>query len=283
MKNLQAYRRRIRAIKDLIQVTKAMKTVSAARLKRSQVKVLNLKPYAASLKRVLSSVAAHIDPSLHPMLQAREESKVALVVVSSDKGLCGAFNSNLLKKALPFIEERKPILICVGKKGFEHLRRSYEIEKSFVDLFFKLNFERAMEICRYLLQRYKEGAYDAIYIAYNQFISAGKYVPTVERYLPITEEIKPSEKREFIFEPSPKEILDRLIEHYIELEFWRVLLESSTAEHAARMIAMDQATRNAQDMVKRLTLEMNKLRQERITKELLDIVTAIEAMRKSIA
>ncbi len=280
MRNLQEFRRRIRAVKDLIQVTKAMKTVSAARLRRTQNKVVNYKPYAERIKIMLSELAYAI-PHAHRLFQPTEEKKPLLLVISSDKGLCGPFNYNVVRKALDFLRSREGVrLAVIGRKGREGLKRVYKIEKSITNIFQKLNFSHAKEITDYLLSGYYSGDWDSVFVLYTQFFSVGRYYPTVERFIPIPP-FKEGAPQEFIFEPGLEEVVDGLMQHYIELEIWRILLESSTAEHAARMIAMDQATRNAQDMVRSLTLQMNKLRQEKITKELLDIVTAIEAMKKS--
>ncbi len=280
MRNLQEFRRRIRAVKDLIQVTKAMKTVSAARLRRTQNKVINYKPYAERVRLMLSELAYAI-PQAHRLFQPTEEKKPLLLVVAADKGLCGPFNYNVIRKAVDFLHPRpEALLAVVGRKAKEGLRRNYKIERSIFNIFQKLNFSHAKEITDYLLSGYYSGKWDSVFVLYTQFFSVGRYYPTVERFIPIP----PFEKgapQEFIFEPGLREVVDALMKHYLELEIWRILLESSTAEHAARMIAMDQATRNAQEMVRTLTLQMNKLRQEKITKELLDIVTAIEAMKKS--
>jgi len=280
MKNLQEYRRRITSVKDLIQVTKAMKTVSAARLRRTQNKVINFKPYAARIREMLAHLASTI-PEAHPLLSPTPEEKPLLLVISSDKGLCGPFNYDIVKESEKYIKERESLrLMVVGRKGEEGLKRIHPIEKTFKNIFFKLNFSHAMEITKILIDGFKKGNWDSVFIIYTQFFSAARHYPAIEKFIPIGG-VKEEEYEECIYEPSEKEVVEDLIKHYIELEVWRILLESSTAEHAARMIAMDQATRNAQDMVKGLTLEMNKLRQEKITKELLDIVTAIEAMKKT--
>jgi len=281
MRNLQDYRRRIRAVKDLIQVTKAMKTVSAARLRRTQNKVINFKPYATRIKYMLSNLASAI-PDAHPLLGETKEEKPLLLVISADKGLCGSFNYNVIKEAERFIKEKEGTfrLIVVGRKGEEGLKRVHPIEKVYKNIFVKLNFSHAMEITKTLIDGFYKNQWDSVFITYTQFFCVGRYSPVTERFVPI-EKVEEEEMEEYIFEPEIKLVVEELIKHYIELEVWRILLESSTAENAARMIAMDQATRNAQDMVRNLTLEMNKLRQEKITKELLDIVTAIEAMKKS--
>ncbi len=280
MRNLQEFRRRIRAVKDLIQVTKAMKTVSAARLRRTQNKVINYKPYASKIRTMLSELAYAI-PQAHPLFSPTQERTPLLVVIAADKGLCGPFNYNVIRKAQEFLKEREGVrLMTVGRKAFEGLRRTYKIDKNISGIFQKLNFSHAKEITEFLLSGYYKGEWDSVFVLYTQFFSVGRYYPTVERFIPIPP-FEGEAPREFIYEPNLKDVVEGLIQHYIELEIWRILLESSTAEHAARMIAMDQATRNAQDMVRSLTLQMNKLRQEKITKELLDIVTAIEAMKKS--
>ncbi len=281
MRNLQEFRRRIRAVKDLIQVTKAMKTVSAARLRRTQNKVINYKPYAFRIKSMLSELA-HAIPQAHPLFAPTEERAPLLVVIAADKGLCGPFNYNVVRRAMEFLRERGDSvkLMTVGRKAFEGLKRLYRVERKISGIFQKLNFSHAKEITEFLLSGYYRGDWDSVFVLYTQFFSVGKYYPTVERFVPIPP-FEGEAPQEFIYEPSLMDVVEGLIEHYIELEIWRILLESSTAEHAARMIAMDQATRNAQEMVRNLTLQMNKLRQERITKELLDIVTAIEAMKKS--
>jgi F-type H+-transporting ATPase subunit gamma len=284
MANLIDIRRRIRSVKNTQQITKAMKMISAARLRRAQDRILAARPYALELRKVIGNLAARAGERLkHPLLEKRPENKVLLVVITGDKGLAGAFNANVLRRAaeavgrLPGVE-----LLLLGRKGADfYKRRSYPIRKSYTTLFSNVTVDQATEIATDLIQAYTEKQYDAVYVIYNQFKSLMAQELTVETLLPI--QTPPAEEleegvREYIFEPSAEAILEELLPHHIGIQVYRILLDSQAAEHAARMAAMDSATRNASEMIDRLTLRYNRARQAAITTELIEVVSGANAL-----
>ncbi|MEW6456472.1 MAG: ATP synthase F1 subunit gamma [Acidobacteriota bacterium] len=286
MPTLLDYRRKIRSIKNTQQMTSAMKTVSAAKLKRTQKTLLSSRPYSEKLKDVIRSLSSRVVTSLHPLLEVREEKSVDVVIVTGDKGLCGAFNSNIIKFSHEFIEEKtkesKINLILIGKKGRDFFRkRPYPIRHVWIDLFFKINYEKTLDISKKIIELYENRKTDAIYVIYNKFESLIRQKIVWEKLLPVpkweTEEVM----IDYIYEPEPREIFNELMPKYVEFLVFNILMESATAEHSARMMAMEQATKNAGDLIENLTLIMNKIRQASITKELIDIMTASEALAKS--
>jgi len=284
MANLIDIRRRIRSVKNTQQITKAMKMISAARLRRAQDRILAARPYALELRKVIGNIAARAGGRLrHPLLEKRPEHKVLLVVVTGDKGLAGAFNSNVLRRAAETIGRLPGVeLLLLGRKGADfYRRRSYPIRNSYTSLFTNVKVEQAHEIATDLIQAYTEKQYDAVYVIYNQFKSLMAQELTVETLLPI--QTPPAEElegaaREYIFEPSAEAILEELLPHHIGIQVYRILLDSQAAEHAARMAAMDSATRNASEMIDRLTLRYNRARQAAITTQLIEVVSGANAL-----
>jgi len=278
-------RRRIKSVSNIQQLTKAMKMVSVARLRRAQQRLLKARPYARKMWEVLNSLATRTEPALHPLLAEREEKKIELMIVTADKGLCGSFNTNILRKAIEFLEEEREkefFLSLVGKKGRDYFRRrDYPIKGELVDIFRDVSFGYATTLGREITGSYVKGEFDSVYMLYNEFKSALQQRVVVEKLLPIQRlEVEgPVAPIDYIYEPSAQVIFDQLLPLHINIQIYRVLLESATSEHAARMTAMDNATSNAIEMINHLTLLMNKLRQDAITKELIEVVTAADALK----
>lgn len=272
-------RRRIRSVKNTQQITKAMKMVSAAKLRRAQEAMFAARPYARKMMEVLNSLAARAQPDSHPLLQGREEKKVLLVVVTADKGLCGAFNANIIRTAVRFLEEKEGkerALDLVGRKGRDFFkRRTYKVRAEHVGIFSALQYPVAQGIARELMRTYEAGETDRVYILYNEFKSVIQQRVVIEQLLPIRrQELHPHEPAlDYVYEPDPAKIVSEMLPKHVEIQVWRALLESAAAEHGARMAAMDAATNNAGEMIDRLTLYMNKVRQAAITKEIIEVVS----------
>jgi F-type H+-transporting ATPase subunit gamma len=272
-------RRRIRSVKNTQQITKAMKMVSAAKLRRAQEAMFAARPYARKMMEVLNSLASRATPDAHPLLTKREGNKTLLVVVTSDKGLCGGFNANIVRAATRFLEERTArelSLTLVGRKGRDFFRRrSYRVRSEQVGVFQALQYPVAQKIAQSLIESYVAGEVDEVYLAFNEFKSVIQQRVVVERLLPIQAGTfdPTSPALDYIYEPTPAHIFDHMLPKHVEVQVWRALLESMAAEHGARMAAMDAATRNAGDMIERLTLYMNKVRQAAITKEIIEVVS----------
>ena len=283
MANVLDIRRRIRSVKNTQQITKAMKMVSAAKLRRAQERVINARPYANKILDVLNSVVTRSESKSHPLLEERGDQHIQLVVVTADKGLCGAFNANIIKAAQAFIDEKRDrqlTLNCVGRKGRDFFRRrSAPIAHEFVNIFHRLEYSNAKEIAGKLMQEFAAKELDAIYLVYNEFKSVIQQRIVVERLLPIQRLEAASEKTliDYIYEQPPGEIFSSLIPKYVEIQVYRALLESAAAEHGARMTAMEAATNNAIEMIDTLTLTMNRARQAGITKEIIEIVSGAAA------
>ena len=304
MPTLLDYRRRIRSVKSTQQITRAMKFVSAAKLRRAQEGVFAARPYAKEIIRVLRSAAARMEFPAHPLLQRRPEEKILVMVLTGDRALAGAFNSNVLRHALDFIRERhaqKLDLIVVGKKGRDTLRkRGYSFVAEYLDVSSKVEFAKAKEIATRVAELYTSGEVDAVYAIYNEFKNVMVQNLRAEKLLPVDPEvIKKSPEGEelaahagpggslptepapdgqgrlvdYIYEQPVEQIFAGLVPRYLEAEIFRILLESAAAEHAARMTAMDAATRNASELIEKLTLRMNNIRQAAITKEIIEIVS----------
>ncbi|MBK6404156.1 MAG: ATP synthase F1 subunit gamma [Holophagales bacterium] len=292
MPNLIDIRRRIRSVKSTQQITKAMKMVAASKLRRSQERVIAARPYAATLGATLASVTGRIPPRedgapAHPLLAQREEKKVVLVVVTGDKGLCGAFNTNVNRAAGAFVREKKKAgvevsLVTLGRKGTDFWkRRTVPILEARPGLFQRFGYDTAAEVARSLATRFTQGEVDAVYVVFNEFKSVISQIVGVKRLLPIelTELGANEGGTDYIFEPGPDVILGRLLPRHVEFQLFRVLLESNAAENAARMTAMESATKNAGEMIDSLTLTYNRARQAKITKELIEIVSGAEALK----
>jgi F-type H+-transporting ATPase subunit gamma len=286
MANTQDLRRRIRSIRNTMQLTRAMKMVSGAKLRRAQNRVMSARPYAERTRHILASLACRADPELNPLLQSRDGRQAEFLVVTSDRGLCGAFNASLLRTAENYAVDNLPghdvTWSCVGKKGRDHFRhRGHPVDRAWVDVFRDFGFDLAVEIARAMTDRYLKGEADSIYLAYNQFKSAIQSVPTVLRLLPVEAPEATAEEQgaeDYIYEPSAEGLLSDLLPHYLEITLFRALLESSAAEHAARMTAMDNATKNAGELIESLTLTMNRVRQASITTEIIEVVSGAQAL-----
>jgi len=273
-------RRRIRSVKNTQQITKAMKMVAAAKLRRAQERMFAARPYAGGLRQVLASVATRVDISAHPLLQTREpERNVVVVVVTADRGLCGAFNANVIRAAQNFIREHAfegVELLTIGRKASDFFRRRPIPIRKNVFVAQALSLDVAKEIADSLIKDFIDEKIDGVYVVYNEFKSLIAQHVRAERLLPIAREFEADPTRpaiDYLYEPGPEQILSDLLPKHIEFQLYRVLLESAAAEQGARMTAMEAATKNASDMINYLTLTYNRIRQAAITKEIIEIVS----------
>jgi len=284
MPSLLDIRRRIRSVKNTQQLTKAMKTVSAAKLRRAQERVFSARPYAEQLKKVLGNLTARLEDVSHPLLEIRPEERILFVVVTADRGLCGAFNSNINRTAQAFMRDHKEQtinLVMVGRKGRDFFRRrGVPIRSEFLNIFSRLDYGHAKDISEAIIQAYTEAEVDAVYMVYNEFKSVIQQRVVVEKVLPLSRsDLKETEAQpDYIFEQSPQEIFNRLLPRYVEIQVYRALLESAASEHGARMASMETASRNAGDMIDWLTLNMNRIRQAAITREIIEVVSGAGAL-----
>ncbi|HXZ19697.1 MAG TPA: ATP synthase F1 subunit gamma [Candidatus Acidoferrales bacterium] len=294
MPNLIDFRRRIRSVKNTQQITRAMKFVAAARLRRAQERVVAARPFARQILRVLQSAESRLEQAVHPLLAVRPEEKLLVIVISADRGLCGAFNTNVLRKTMEFLRENKSKqieLVAVGKRARDAMRRTrLPLKAELIGATMNVKFSDAKELAEMAIAAYTSGDADAVYLVFNEFKNVLIQRLVVDRLLPLRPEVVTPEHAEagagqakaglprraevdYIYEQPPKQIFDRLIPRYVETEVYRALVESSAAEHAARMTAMDAATKNASDLIDSLTLHMNKVRQAAITKEIIEVVS----------
>jgi len=289
MPSLIDLRRRVRAVKNTQQITKAMKMVAASKLRRAQERLVNARPHARQMQRVLGSLAARVDSSAHPLLAVRElgpDSRTLVVIVSADKGLCGSFNTNIIKAAGGYIasSEHPSALGLVGRKGRDFFgRRGFEVLFEQIGLFQKLRYEDARAIAQAAMQAFSSGQVDRVTLVYNEFKSVMSQRVVVEQLLPIGRgEVEgpagPQNQIDYLYEPSPQEIFDQLLPRFVEVQIYRTLLESNAAFFAAQMTAMDTATKNSGEMIASLTLYMNKVRQAAITREIIEVVSGSEAL-----
>ncbi len=290
MASLQALRRKIGAVKNTQKITKAMKMVAAAKLKRAQDRILAARPYAHKMRSVLGDLSRRVNRASHPLLQKRGGRLVEVLVVTSDRGLCGAFNANIVRRAVETLREREAAgcsvtLSLIGRKSRDFFRRRHwPIRQQWPDVFDRLTYEHAIDIGRDLTQEFVRGTFDELYVIYNEFKSAIQQQVIVEKLFPVDALEAIADPNQlpggsFLYEPDENELLGALIPKHFEIQTFRILLESSAAEQGARMAAMDGATRNAGELIKKLTLYYNKTRQAAITKELMDIVGGAEALR----
>jgi F-type H+-transporting ATPase subunit gamma len=277
-------RRRIRSVKNTQQITKAMKMVAAAKLRRAQERMFAARPYAAGLRQVLASVSTRVDINAHPLLQSREpERKVVIVIVTADRGLCGAFNSNVIRAAQNFIRERNfesVELLTIGRKAGDFFKRRPIPIRENVFVAQALSIEVARRIADGLISDFIAEKIDGVYVVYNEFKSLIAQHVRAERLLPIMSEFEATPGQpsiDYLYEPGPEQILSDLLPKHIEFQLYRVLLESAAAEQGARMTAMEAATKNASDMINFLTLTYNRIRQAAITKEIIEIVSGASA------
>ena len=285
MPTLLDFRRRIRSVKNTQQITRAMKFVAAARLRRAQEAALAARPFARELARVLRSTMARIESPAHPLLARRPEERILVLVLSGERGLAGAFNTNILKTAIDFIRSKKGkkvVTIPIGKKGRDTLRKAgMEFAGEYVNVLARVDYGIAREIAGLVSELYAKESVDAVYVIFSEFKNVLAPHLAVEKLLPVEEMQKEEETKvevesaqiEYIYEQPEGEILNRLLPRYVETQVLRSMLESSAAEHAARMTAMEAATQNAGDVIEALTLYMNKVRQASITKEIIEIVS----------
>ena len=306
MPSLIDIRRRIRAVKSTQQITKAMKMIAASRLRRSQERIIGARPFANQMLRVLNGLASRVDPSVHPLLafpDALPTEPTLLVVITADKGLCGSFNTNIVKGAGAFITEdpaREVALGLVGRKGRDFFRRrGFDVRYEHVNLFAQLKYADAQQLARAVIEEFTTHQASSVYLVYNEFKSVLNQRVVIERLLPIprfaegTVSLSTAGARlardtgaepgglpqvDYLYEPAPAEIFRALLPRHVEVQVYRALLESAAAEHAARMTAMDAATRNASDMIEGLTLYMNKVRQAAITREIIEVVSGAQAL-----
>jgi F-type H+-transporting ATPase subunit gamma len=281
MPSLIDIRRRVRAVKSTQQITKAMKMVSSSKLRRAQERILRGRPYAQQMLRVFNSLATRTDTARHVLLQDQPGQRPLLIVITADRGLAGSFNANVIKGAAEFITSQpkdsghEVALALVGRKGRDFfLRRGFDVRYEEVGLFQSVKWSHAQAIANTAVKEFLAPEIGSVYLVYNQFKSVMSQQVVVERLLPIAKlEQDPSAAAiDYLFEPAPEQLLDTLLPFHVAVQVNRALLESSAAEHAARMTAMDSATRNAKEMVERLTLYMNKVRQAAITREIIEIV-----------
>ncbi len=294
MATLRDIRRRITGVKSTQKITKAMKMVAAAKLRRAQEGIVSARPYARKMKEMLGTLVSTTDTLLNPLLQAREATKVLLVVVTADRGLCGSFNTNLVKAAINHINANYPDhiaagnlqLYCIGRRGYDFFaKRGYPVVEKKLNMFNNLRFGQAQDIARFLIQGYLDGSFDRIEIIYNEFKSVVQQKIVIERFLPLKQDesavLPQTAGADYIYEPSAPGIVNALVPKYLNFDVWRVLLESNASEQGARMTAMDNATTNASELIDTLLLSYNKARHAAITKELLEIVSGAEALKKA--
>jgi F-type H+-transporting ATPase subunit gamma len=285
MPSLIDIRRRVRSVRNTQQITKAMKMISAARLRKAQERALAARPYATMLRQMLANVAEaasqNPDAGGHPLLAARPEKKILVVVVTADRGLAGGFNANLLKLAQRFVNEHKDAELSfelIGRKGRDYFRkRGSNVLGEYLDMMRGLDIGYANKIADRIIERFSNGEADAVYLFVNEFKSVMAPTLTETRLLPM-EVPKSQGTVDYIYEQKPEELLGTLLPRYIRLQVYRALLESVAAEHAARMTAMDAASSNASDVIDKLTLYMNRVRQASITREIIEIVSGAAAL-----
>ena len=288
MATLRDIRQKISAVKKTQQITKAMNMVSASKLRGSQSRMEQFRPYAAAFKQMLASIASRVEPEAHPFFkQAEKVEKVELVLMTADRGLCGSFNMNLINAAEKFIKQKKAegievVLTAVGRKGRDYFRRrKADIRESYVDVWNKFDFSNAQAIARDAVAPFINGEVQEVYLIYGNFINMAVQRPVLVPLLPIIPEaaVEGAVSQEYITEPPAAEFLEYLLPRYINGMVYQGFLENSTSEHAARMTAMDNASSNCKDMITSLTMVYNKARQAAITKELMDIIGGAEALK----
>jgi F-type H+-transporting ATPase subunit gamma len=285
MPSLKSLRKRIATVRSTQKITKAMKMVAAAKLRRAQEAAERARPYSDKVSELFGAVVADLDASAHPLLARRDEQRIELVVVTSDRGLCGGYNANLLRRADAFVRERPGVrvdLTPVGRKAVESCRRrGLPIAGERTDVMNQPIIEASRALAEAASQRFANGETDAVYLLYSRFRSAVSQIPTVTQVLPVTrpEADVLARPADYIFEPERPDLLAALLPRYVETLFKQALLESIASEHGARMTAMENATNNASDMIERLTLSMNRARQATITTELMEIVSGAEALK----
>ena len=292
MATLRDIKRRIKSVQSTQQITKAMKMVAAAKLRRAQENIINARPYAHEIFDMFSHLVTEYDLNSNIFLKSKEIKNVAVVIVTADRGLCGAFNANIIKEAGRYISEDleaknlNPHLLCIGNKGYEFFyKRDYNVVYKKTGFFSNLKYQDALQISDHIINGYLDDIYDKVVIIYNEFKSIIQQKIVLEEFLPIPIENKEETEKHYstnyIFEPNQRSIFDYLLPKHLKAQIWRILLESNAAELGAKMTAMDNATTNAKEMIRSLQLKYNKERQAAITKEILEIVSGANALKAS--
>jgi F-type H+-transporting ATPase subunit gamma len=285
---LKEVRGRISSVTSTQQITKAMKMVSAAKLRRAQDRILQMRPYSKKLSEMLQNIVSGESDVEIKLAQSREIKNVLLVVITSDRGLCGGYNSNLIKTAKNLIKEQyadKNIeIICIGKKGFDVLKKTNKTIETYVGLFGKLTFDNVSEAADQIMKNYTDGKYDKVEIIYSQFKNAATQIYQVENFLPVSSSSEKksnstNKKNEFIFQPSKSELINELVPKILKTQLFKCVADANASEHGARMTAMDKATDNANELLKELKLKYNRARQAAITTELTEIVSGAAALQ----
>ena len=284
MANLKEIRNRIVSVSSTMQITSAMKMVSAAKLKKAQDAITSMRPYASKLNNLIQNLSSSLEPEMNsPFVSVREKNSILLVVITSNRGLCGAFNSNVIKKTRQLAEEfsnKKVSLITIGKKGSEILGKKDKIISTHDYIFDDLNYKKADEISKVIMDSFKKELYDEVILVYNRFKNAATQIVETEKFLPIEENLdeKSSKSPDYIFEPNQSKIVNELLPKALSIKFFKALRYSFASEHGARMTAMHKATDNATELRDQLKLTYNKARQAAITNEILEIVGGAEAL-----
>ena len=290
MAALKDIKRKITAVQKTRQITRAMNMVAASKFKAAQTRMENFRPYAAKFLEVLTSLALRVDAETHPLLAVREPKRIRVICMTSDRGLCGGFNTNLIKATERFVNEkiregREVSLIPVGRKGRDYFRKKATLIDGRTDVFGRFDMTLAVEIAGDVIPPFVAEEYDELYVIYNEFVNVAVHRPTVVRLFPLPSigsgnTNGPDKLRDVIYEPSAEALLEKLLPLYVHVLIYRALVETSAGENGARMAAMDNATRNCEEMIQSLTLKYNKVRQSAITAELMDIVGGTEALAK---
>jgi len=290
MAALKDIKRKITAVAKTKQITKAMNMVAASKFKAAQTRMDNFRPYAAKFMDVLNSLALRVSPDTHPLLAVREPKRIRLICMTSDRGLCGGFNTNVIKATERFIaskvkEGKEVALIPVGRKGRDFFRKKIKVLNERTDVFGKFDISLAVQIARDIISPFIREEYDELYLVFNEFRNISVQRPAVVRLFPLPsigqdEDVDPNKRIDYIYEPSDEVLLEKLLPMYVRVLIFRALVETSAGENGARMASMDNATRNCEEMIRSLSLKYNKARQAAITAELMDIVGGTEALAK---
>ncbi|HUF92784.1 MAG TPA: ATP synthase F1 subunit gamma [Candidatus Limnocylindria bacterium] len=286
MATLRDIQRRIKSVQSTQKITRAMKLVAAAKLRRAQERIIAARPYANKMAELLGNLVTGADDDTHPLLEQREGPRRQIVIITADKGLAGAFNSNVIRRSLEFVRASNVTeltLVVVGRKARDfYRRRDFTIKRDMIGFWDRLAFSHAQELADYFMQQYLDSEVDEVHLMYNEFRSVASQRPVRQQLLPIPkpEGEQAEESVDYIFEPSPAAILGDLLPRHVRMQVYRALMESLAGEYGARMTAMEAATKNAKEIIEVLTIQYNKARQEKITKELLDIVGGAEALKQ---
>lgn len=287
MATLRDIQRRIKSVQSTQKITRAMKLVAASKLRRAQERIVAARPYAGKMAELLGNLVTGADGDTHPLLEQREGPRRQIVIITADKGLAGAFNSNIIRRSLEFVRASNTTeltLVVVGRKARDfYRRRHYTIKRDMIGFWDRLAFSHAQELADYFMQQYLDNEVDEVHLMYNEFRSVASQRPVRQQLLPIPKtegEGEAAETVDYIYEPSPQAILGDLLPRHVRMQVYRALMESLAGEYGARMTAMEAATKNAKEIIEVLTIQYNKARQEKITKELLDIVGGAEALKQ---